>query len=347
MTIEWQQLESAGLAAGLCAVGVTGAASFPRAFDDLVERKSQGLHGGIQFTYRNPRRSTDPSATMLEARSLIVGALDFTQAEPPCPTREPFGRVASYSWLDHYTNLRDALEAVAGVLRGGGHRAQVFADQNNLVDRAAAYRAGLGWWGKSSNILIPGVGSMVVLGAVMTDAEISGGRAEPVDDHCGQCTKCITSCPTNAIVAPGVVDARRCLSWLLQLDGDFPIEFRKALGNRIYGCDGCQDVCPPNQVRLRHTSVSESDQVWVPILEMLELDDESLMSRHGRWYIPRRDPDVIRRNALIVLGNIGDGSDPATKAAVRSALCHANEMVRSHASWAAHELGIPTESATA
>ncbi len=344
MAIRWHEFEAIGLAAGLCAVGVTDAGPFLDTRGDLEERKAAGLHGGIQFTYRNPRRSTDPSVTMTGARSLVVGALDYARAVPDQPTSGPVGRVASYSWADYYAELRAALEEMARALRCAGHRAQVLADQNNLVDRAVAHRAGLGWWGKSSNILIPGVGSMVVLGAVLTDAEILVGdpddRPQTVVDHCGTCTRCLTMCPTGAIVAPGVVDARRCLAWLLQLDGDFPLEFRVALGDRIYGCDDCQDVCPPNQVRLRKPRPSTVVQAWVPILEILALDDASLLKRYGRWYIPRRDPDIIRRNALVVLANIGDSRDPATEVVLRSMLAHPSELLRSHAAWAARELGL-------
>jgi len=340
MAVEWHELETIGLAAGLDAVGVAGAEPFLETLGDLEARKAAGLHGGIQFTYRNPRRSTDPSVTMTGARSLVVGALDYTRPAPDRPSGEPVGRVASYSWEDYYAELRTALDKVAEALRGHGHRARVVADQNNLVDRAVAHRAGLGWWGKSSNILIPGVGSMVVLGAVLTDAEITGGRAEPVADRCGTCTRCIAACPTGAIVAPGVVDARRCLAWLLQLDGDFPVEFRAALGDRIYGCDDCQDACPPNQVRQRSPLRPATAEAWVPIIEMLTVDDDSLMERYGRWYIPRRDPDIIRRNALVVLANIGDRRDPATEAVLRSALVHRSEMLRSHAAWAARQLGL-------
>jgi len=340
MIAGWHEYEAIGLTAGLCAFGVTHAEPFLDTRRDLEERKEAGLHGGIQFTYRNPRRSTDPSATMADARSLLVGALDYAAPTPARPTDQPTGKVASYSWHDHYADLRCALDQVAEALRLAGHRAQVFADQNNLVDRAVAHRAGLGWWGKSSNILIPGIGSMVVLGAVLTDAALTGDRPEPVADQCGICDRCITACPTDAIVAPGVIDARRCLAWLLQLEGDFPLEFRDALGDRIYGCDDCQDACPPNQIRLRRPARSITGEAWVPILEMLALDDRSLMQRHGRWYIPRRDPDVLRRNALLVLGNIADPDDPATKTAIRAALGHPNEMVRSHAAWAAAKLGL-------
>ncbi len=340
MTVAWHELETCGLAAGLCAVGLTDAEPFADTLRDLEERKARGLHGGIQFTYRNPRRSTHPSATMTDARSLVVGAVDFSMPAPQRPTEVVTGRVASYSWQDHYAGLRSSLDEVASLLREKGHRAMVFADQNNLVDRAVAHRAGLGWWGKSSNILVPGVGSMVVLGAVMTDAEVTAVETELVADQCGGCSRCITACPTDAIVSPGVVDARRCLSWLLQLDGDFPPQHREALGDRLYGCDDCQDACPPNQVRLRAPVPPPSGEAWVPILEMLGLDDQTLMSRYGRWYIPRRDPDILRRNALLVLGNTGDPSDPATSSAIRSALGHDSAVVRTHATWAAQRLGL-------
>jgi len=347
MTSGWHDYEVIGLSAGLCALGATDAEPFLETRRDLEQRKAAGLHGGIQFTYRNPRRSTDPLASMPDARSLIVGALAYGGPTPHRPTDQPMGRIASYSWVDHYSELRGALEKVADAIRSGGHRAQVFADQNNLVDRAVAHRAGLGWWGKSSNILIPGIGSMVVLGAVLTDAVLvsdsehgTANNLEPVADQCGNCVRCIAACPTGAIIAPGVVDARRCLAWLLQLDGDFPLEYRDALGDRMYGCDDCQDTCPPNQVQVRRTAPSTAVEAWVPILDMLALDDHTLMERYGRWYIPRRDPDIVRRNALVVLGNIGDPTDPATNSVIGSALRHHSEMVRSHAAWAAEKLGL-------
>jgi len=345
VTIPWQQLEAIGLGAGLCAVGVTSAESFPDTLRDLEQRKAAGLHGGIQFTYRNPQRSTNPSATMPASKSLVVGALDYSDCEPARPHEGPMGRVASYSWHDHYRQLRASLEEMADHLRALGRKAEVFADQNNLVDRAVAHRAGIGWWGKSSNILIPGSGSMVVLGAVLTDCLITGHPTAPMPDQCGTCDRCLVSCPTDAIVSPGVVDARRCLAWLLQLDGDFPEEFRESLGDRIYGCDDCQDACPPNQIKIRRSDGrsrfdGEPPDAWVPILDLLNLDDQALIDQYGRWYIPRRDPDIIRRNAYVVLGNIGDGADHATRAAINSGMSHRSEVVRTHAAWAASRLGL-------
>ena len=244
-----------------------------------------------------------------------------------------------YAWADHYAALRRALDAVAAVLREQGHRAIVVADENSLVDRAAAHRAGIGWWGKSANVLIPGIGSMVVLGSVITDAVISGDTPE-VADECGTCRKCLDGCPTGAFVAPGVIDARRCLAWLVQQDGVFEPEYREALGDRLYGCDDCQDVCPPNSVRLRRPAAATDGEPWVDVLAVLAASDEQLIERFGRWYIPNREPRYLRRNALVVLGNIGDPGNPSVVAAVNAALADPDPLIRSHAVWCARRLGL-------
>jgi epoxyqueuosine reductase len=334
------ELEAIGIAAGLCAVGATTADPFPDARRDLEERKERGLDAGMQFTYRNPARSTDPDRSLPGATTLVVGAYDYQRLEPPRPGGQPSGRVAAYSWEDHYAELREGLDAMAAVLRAEGHRAIVLADQNHLVDRAAAYRAGIGWWGKSSNVLVPGVGSLVVLGSVLTDAPLEVPPALPVDDMCHSCTKCLEGCPTGAIIEPGVIDAARCLAWLLQVDGSFPVDYRVALGDRVYGCDDCQDVCPPNQIRRRRPSGAGDDGAWVPVLDVLDLPDDELMDRLGRWYIPDRDAAYLRRNLLVVLANIGDGRDDRVAAAVATALADERSLVRAHAVWAARRLGL-------
>ncbi len=333
------ELKALGRDAGLCAVGVTTADPFPDTRRDLERRKEAGLDGGMQFTYRNPARSTDPARTMPGATALVVGAYDYRRTVPPPPEHEPVGRVAAYSWDDHYAVLRAALDRLAAPLREAGHRAMVLADENNLVDRAVAHRAGLGWWGKSSNLLVPGVGSLVVLGSVLTDAPLVIEPAPEVDDGCGACTKCLDECPTGAIIGPGVVDGRRCLAWLLQAEGPFPVEYRVALGDRLYGCDDCQDVCPPNMIRLRRPGRPGAPGAWVPVLDLLELDDDALMARYGRWYVPRRDPDYLRRNALVVLGNVGTAADDRTVRVLTAMLDHPTPMVRAHAVWAARQLG--------
>jgi epoxyqueuosine reductase len=241
---------------------------------------------------------------------------------------------------DHYAALRDALAEVADELRAAGYRALVLADDNALVDRAAAQRAGLGWYGKNANLLLPGRGSWFVLGSVVTDAPL-GPHGREVSDGCGACRRCLDGCPTGAIVAPGVVDARRCLAWHLQMEGEFPREFRRALGDRIYGCDDCQEVCPPNR-RAVPAPGDPPGEASVDVIELLTASDAELLARHGRWYVPRRDPNYLRRNALVVLGNSGRSRPPGGYDEIDDVLVRhlrgPDDLLAAHATWAALRL---------
>jgi epoxyqueuosine reductase len=262
-------------------------------------------------------------------------------------------RVARYVWADDHDRLLAGLQAVCDALVDAGHRACVVSDQNHLVDRPVAERAGLGWFGKNANLLLPGRGSWYLLGSVLTDAALGDAIVDvparpPVDDGCGTCERCRPACPTGAIVAPGTVDARRCLSWSLQVTGSFPRDQRVALGDRLYGCDDCQEVCPPNRLELRRAApggtgtpvtLGRADQAWVPVLGVLAASDADLLAAHGRWYIPERDPRYLRRNALVVLGNVGDGTDPDVRSALASALADPDALIRAHAVWSARRLG--------
>ncbi|HET9443930.1 MAG TPA: tRNA epoxyqueuosine(34) reductase QueG, partial [Acidimicrobiales bacterium] len=354
-----RRLERGGLRAGLDAVGIAPAEPFEDTREVLEARRAAGLHGGMQFTYRNPRRSTDPGATLPGARALVVGARSYLR-RPPKPTdpgpdaptatdrtdrteHTAGGTVARYSWVDHYEPLRRALGHLAGQLTGAGWRATVVADDNALVDREAAYRAGLGWYGKNANLLLGERGSWFVLGAVLTDAPLPP-TGPPMDDGCGACTACLPACPTGALVAPGVLDARRCLAWLLEAPGPFPPEHRAALGGRVYGCDDCQEACPVNRRHARHRPPPAPEpeaEPAVDLVEMLEADDVALMARFGRWYVPGREARYLRRNALVALGNVGDPADPGVERALRAALHHRDPLVRGHAVWAAARLGRP------
>ncbi len=371
MSLDTSKLAAIGQQAGLCAVGFCRAEPFTKTAQVLRDRKQAGLHAGMQFTYRNPERSTEPERLVPGATALVVGALEFS-AEP-CERPDdgnPYARVAAYARADYYTPLRVALEAIAGALRDEGHRAVVSADENGLVDRATAHRAALGWWGKNSNILLPDFGSLVVLGAVVTDAPIVSADPETgIEDGCGSCRQCLDGCPTGAIVAPGTVDARRCLAWLVQADGVFDPEYRVALGDRIYGCDDCSEVCPPNRVRVRHRpraarpqdqqtqdqqtqdqqtqdQQTQDQQTWVPVLDLLDASDSELMAALGRWYIPKRQPRYLRRNALVVLANVGEPSEPRVRAAVDRALRDSDPLIRAHAVWCARRLGLSLEALT-
>jgi epoxyqueuosine reductase len=346
------RVRGAGTAAGLDVVGITDVAPFDEVRRTLERRRSEGAHAGMSFTFRNPRRSTEPERLLRDARSLVVGARGYLEPTPD-PPEGPVASVARYAWRDHYAELRVGLDAMAEVLRDAGHRAAVFADDNALVDRAAAHRAGIGWWGKNSNLLVPGAGSWFVLGSVVTDVALPV-TPEIVDDGCRSCTRCLEACPTGAIVADGVVDARRCLAWLLQDTGTFPRAHRVALGDRLYGCDDCQDACPPGRRDLRRAEGAEGHEVavalterpapdaWVPVLEVLDpgVSDDELLARYGRWYVPRRQARYLRRNALVVLGNVGDGRDPVQRATLARWCSDDDDLLRAHAVWAAARLGL-------
>jgi len=360
MSFDRAELAAIGRRGGLDAVGFCTAEPFTETADALIRRKQAGLHAGMQFTYRNPQRSTDPQNLLPGAVALVVGAVEYeaqaaslngdrvsyevsdgvSDSSPADVT--PFARVAAYARSDYYTVLKKGLQAVADALHSCGHKAVVTADSNALVDRAAAHRAAIGWWGKNSNILVPGLGSLVVLGSVVTDAPIVTSNPEPLPDGCGTCQKCLEGCPTGAIIAPGTVDARRCLAWLVQAEGVFDPDYRVALGDRIYGCDDCSDVCPPNRLRIRRKSDPQvvDQQSFVELLELLESSDEELLSRFGRWYIPRREPRYLRRNALVVLANVADPSDPRTSAVVEQALRDPDPMIRAHGVWCARRLKL-------
>ncbi len=343
------ELMRAGLERGLAAVGVAGVGVLGEARTALHARRREGLHGGMQFTYRNPGRSTDPGRILDGARSLVVGAWGYRRQDPARgdlgPGPRPTGAVARYAHRDHYASLRAALGAVADLLARRGWRAVVVCDDNALVDRAAAQRAGLGFYGRNSMLLLPGLGSWFVLGSVVTDAALEPtGAAGPNSpaEGCGGCTRCLTACPTGALVAPGVLDARRCLAWLVQAPGTFPVEFREALGGRLYGCDECQEVCPINKLAdRRHPPVepeAESEPA-VDLLDLLAASDEDLLSAHGRWYIAGRDPRYLRRNALVALGNVGDAVDPATASTLARYVRSDDPLLAEHARWAADRLG--------
>ena len=384
-----------GKQSGLDAVGVASAEPFADAQAALEERRARGLASSMQFTYRNPKRSCDPSVTLPGARSLIVGALSYEgDGEGSTPwlsqtggersenggadgkretgsevtSERMFVRIASYAQRDYYGELRGALEAVAKRLHDDGHEAKVVVDDNALMDREAARRAGLGWYGKNTCLLIPKKGSRFVLGSVITTAALAPSK--PIDRTCGTCNLCQQACPTGALDTAGQLDARRCLAWLLQAEGIFPREHRPALGNRFYGCDDCQDVCPINslgeQSQKNLPGATQEKLDSAPVLDVLKLTDEELMDHYGRFYIPRRQPRYLRRNALLVLANVvsleacshleapdrGGGTDGGANgfeevnavsgqvnAALKEAVGHEDPMLRAHGVWAAQRLG--------
>ncbi len=337
----WQELQHLALSNGLHAVGVAPVTDMLHAREQLQDRIDQELINGMQFTFRDPLRSTTPSKIVAGAQSMIVAALSYAAIDDEDHEANVVdypSRVARYAWADYQQVLKDKLTVVSNQLRHDGHTSVVFADDNALVDREAAKRAGLGWYGKNANILVDGSGSFFVLGSVITSAVLP--FATESKGTCGTCIRCIPACPTGAITAAGVIDGNKCLSWLLQKPGVFERQYRVALNDRIYGCDDCQTVCPPTQRKSVPVQITGGAMKFIDALWLLEATDDELMKRCEPWYVHKRNPLWLRRNALVILGNIGDPKDERVVGVLRVNISSQEPVLRAHAVWAAARLGL-------
>jgi epoxyqueuosine reductase len=284
---------------GLDAVGVARAEAYAETERHIVERRARGLFASMKFTMARPEQSCHPESLLPGARSVVSAALCYWEPEAPLAAGE--GRLARYTWADRYEALREKLDALGRRL-GGSYR--VFVDANQHVDREAAARSGVGFYGKNTMLITRRHGSWVVLGTLVTDVELD---ATPrLDTDCGDCRICIDACPTGALDDPGTLDATKCLSYWTQAPAPIPEEYRPAIGAQVYGCDICQDVCPWNRgVEKRRGGLEPTAAGHVDLVEWLEADGRSLVDQYERLYVPRNDPSWLRRNALVALGNTG------------------------------------------
>lgn len=336
-----ESLRSVAENAGCAGLGVTTAAAFPDVAGTIRERRDSGLGGKLRFTYKDPDVATDVTRSLGWAHRLVVVSWPYMPAAGnPGPAIAGTGRVARFAADDHYMGLRLALDAIADALRQYGWRAETLVDDDRLVDRAAAVRAGIGWWGKSTMVLDPRHGPWLLLGSVATDADLE--TTAPMVRDCGTCDACIPACPTGAIVAPGVLDASRCIAHWTQMAGTIPIALRQAMGDRVYGCDDCLDACPPGAKRLAGGTTGSGR---VDLEELLAADDAMLLASYSHFYVPRRNPRYLRRNALVALGNSAAGAAVPADDRTRSVgilagyLGHPDELYRVHAAWALGRIG--------
>lgn len=312
-------------------VGVTDLAPFEDLAELMNERTEDGRRGSLKFTYRDVSASTQPAVSFSWGRSVIVIATPYIRDGDGVSV----GRtVARFADGDRYAGLRHVLAAVSRHLAAHGYAAEAVFDDERLVDRALAQRAGIGWVGKSSMILTPGFGPWVLLGSVVTDAVLP--TSEPMVRNCGTCDACIPACPTGALVAPGILDARLCLSAIFQMRADIPFDLRPLAGARIYGCDDCLTSCPPGDRALGSVTPSQSA---LTARDMLSMTDHELSLVTAHWYVPGRQMRYVRRNALVALGNSGDAADIGTVAGYAG---HPNAMLRRHALWALNALSPET-----
>ena len=308
---------------GAAGFGVTGVEIFARERAALRASNETGHSGPLRFTYDDPDLATDVSLSFPWAKSLVVVSYDYLpQADTPSEEGALVGRFAT---INQYDGVRRIAEAIAGCLQSLGYRAEILSDDNRLVDRAAAVRAGVGWLGKSTMVLAPGHGPWMLLGTVVTDASIPA--SSPMQRDCGTCSACIPACPTGALGEWGL-DARRCLSTWLQTPGSVPQWIRPLMGRRVYGCDDCLTACPPGG-RALATAGDRPGQL--PFAESLELSDDALLDRFNWWYVPRRQGRFIRRNLLVAAGN---SREPAAREVVEGHTRHPSSMIRGHAYWA-------------
>jgi epoxyqueuosine reductase len=325
------ELAQVGEELGLDVVGAAPAAPYEETERHIREREARGLFAGMRFTMAQPHVSCHPETLLPGVRTVVSAALCYWAAAPAAGPGE--GTLSRYTWSDRYAELREKLDALGRRL-GGGYR--VLVDANQHVDREAAARAGLGFYGKNTLLITQRHGSWVVLGTLVTDAELE--PTPPLQLDCGSCTLCVAACPTGALDEPGTLDATRCLSFWTQAPAAIPAEYREPIGASVYGCDICQDVCPWNRgVEKRRAAESPPPgaEPTVSLVEWLEADGEALLERYDRLYVPRNDPRYLRRNALVAAGNVGG---EAERAAVERYLDDDDELLREHAAWAVARL---------
>jgi epoxyqueuosine reductase len=323
-----EELARLGEELGLDAVGAAPVAPYEETERHIRERRARGLFGQMRFTMAQPEVSCHPETLLEGACTVVSAALCYwVEGEEPPPGH---GRLPRYTWWDAYAVLRERLDELGRRL-GGEYR--VLVDANQHVDREAAARSGVGFYGKNTMLITRRHGSWVVLGTLVTTAEL---EATPrLDAGCGSCTLCIDACPTDALEEAGVLDATRCLSYWTQSADPFPEQYREALGDRVYGCDICQDVCPWNRgVEKRRAGETHADaEAHVSLADWLGADDGELAERYDRLFVPRNDPRYLRRNALVALGNAG--GEPAT---AEDYAAGDDPLLREHAEWALRRL---------
>lgn len=315
---------------GLDAVGAAAAKPYANVERTIAARKARGLLADLRFTIVRPEVSCHPELLVPGARSVVAAALAYYAPGPEPQDGE--GRLSRHAWRDIYAELRAKLEALAGAIGG---TARVLVDSSNHVDAEAAARAGVGFYGKNTLVIVPRLGSWVALGAVITDAEIEPAPA--LERGCGSCRLCLEACPTGALVEPGVLDAGRCLSYWTQAAAPTPEPFRRAMADRVYGCDACQEVCPWNRgPEKRAAAVApESGEPAVSLADWLSADASDLLERYRRLYVPRRDVRWLRRNALVACAAAGTAEHvpPLERFAAGS-----DALLADHAAWALRQL---------
>jgi epoxyqueuosine reductase len=329
-------------------------AEHPASAPHLDDWLAEGNHGELFYLERNAEKRRDLQKVLPGARSVISLAINYfsgpeASGEPGALMPDAIGVVARYARFNDYHSVlkRPLTEMIAHLATLGTNEARSlwYVDTGPVLERDLAQRAGLGFVGKHTNVISRKLGNWIFIAEIITTLPLQPDP--PEHNRCGSCARCIEACPTAAIKAPFVLDARRCISYLtIELKGAIPEELRPLMGNRIYGCDDCLAVCPWNRfareasMMARH---SRPDLRAMDLKELLRLDDAMFRKRFEGTPMLRTKRRGLLRNACVALGNTGNAGDiPALQLATGDS----EELIASHASWAINQIEKRTSAET-
>lgn len=325
---------------GFVACGFTGADAADSAGLDLRRWLEAGHHGTMGWMETRADQRVSPRALWPDAKSAIALGMSYAPASDPLElaTQTERGRISVYAQGgDYHKTVKKALKALARfIVDRAPSELKVFVDTAPVMEKPLAQAAGIGWQGKHTNLVSREHGSWLFLGVILTSLELEPDAPMERSQHCGSCTRCLTACPTDAFVECGHIDARRCISYLtIEHDGPIPQEFRKAMGNRIYGCDDCLAVCPWN----RFAEAAAANRAFLPraelaaprLADLLALDDSSFREMFAGSPIKRIGVKRMIRNCLIAAGN---SRDPSLRPSIRGYLDDPDPVIAEAASWA-------------
>ena len=327
---------------GFDSVGVAAAGRLERDGDALTRWLAAGHEAGMAYMARHTDRRRDPRELLPGCVSVVALAMSYWPGAEMARTPASRARVALYArGRDYHKIMGPKLKALAAWLEEASARpARAFVDTGPVLERAWAERAGIGWIGKNANLLTRDMGSWLLLGEILSAAELEPDRG-PHAEFCGTCTACLDACPTDAIIGDGVVDSSRCISyWTIEHRGGIPDTFRSEIGDWIFGCDVCQDVCPWNESFARPVARDRfgvrDDLAGLDPAEILAMDEATFRARYSGTSLMRAKWEGMRRNACVVLGNRGS---PSALPVLARTLEDVDPVLREHAVWSIGVIG--------